>query len=41
MKFSYANAHEWMGDAYAHAMQVQNASLTLGCYIIYPMPHSD
>ena len=30
-----------MGDAYAHAMQVQNASLTLGCYIIYPVPHSD
>jgi hypothetical protein len=22
-----------MNDAYAHAMQVQNASLTLGCYI--------
>ena len=21
-----------MDDAYAHAMQVQNASLTLGCY---------
>jgi hypothetical protein len=29
---SHAHAHEWMDDAYAYEMQVQNASLTLGCY---------
>jgi hypothetical protein len=28
----HAHAHEWMDDAYAHTMQVQYASLTLGCY---------
>jgi hypothetical protein len=30
MQISHAHALEWMNDAYAHAIQVQNASLTLG-----------
>ena len=32
-EISYAHAHEWMGDACAHEMQVPMQCLTLGCYI--------